>query len=170
MFPRFPIVVSLKKEKRCYNHHPPLHLLRLLHGLSLLGLRAVQPYDGESQETEDGKKDTSQRRPSSIDSVASIILVVSQMSYADCLLLLDVGEERALVVDHKVKDAVLVGEGEVDAVDGLVLVGEDGLEVEAPEGGQHGELKLDLIALGEMVGLPVVPGVLGQRDVVRLDC
>jgi len=92
------------------------------------------------------------------------------MSYADCVLLLDVGEERALVVDHEVKDAVLVREGEVGAVDGLVLVGEDGLEVEAPEGGQHGELELDLVALGEVVGLPVVPSVLGQRDVVRLDC
>jgi hypothetical protein len=92
------------------------------------------------------------------------------MSYADCVLLLDVGEERALVVDHKVKDAMLVGEGEVGAVDGLVLVGEDGLEVEAPERGQHGELELDLIAFGEVVGLPVVPGILGQRDVVGLGC
>ncbi|KAI6762131.1 hypothetical protein HG531_002684 [Fusarium graminearum] len=65
---------------------------------------------------------------------------------------------------------MLIGQGEVGRVNGLVVVGENGLQWEAPEGRQHGEFKLDLVVFGSLVGLPGVPGILGQGHVVRLEC
>lgn len=93
---------------------------------------------------------------------------MSHVSNADSSLLLNVSQERSLVVDHEVEDAVLVGKNEVGAVDSLVLADMNGLQGDAVERRQHGELELKVVALREVEGLPIVPGVLGDRDAVGL--
>jgi len=90
------------------------------------------------------------------------------VSNADSSLLLKVSQEGSLVVDHEVEDAMLVGKNKVGAVDSLLLTDVNGLQGDAVERGQHGELELEVVALREVEGLPVVPGVLGDGNAVGL--
>lgn len=87
---------------------------------------------------------------------------------ADRVLLLDVGEERALVVDLEVEDAMLVGEDEGDAIHGSIASGAPASQVEAVEGRQHGKLELKNVVLRKGEGNPFVPAPLREGDVVRL--
>lgn len=141
-------------------------LLRLL--CRLVGRLAVHPQGGKGNEAGDGCRDARDPGPGARDDVAAGPLVVGHVADADGALLLDVGEERALVVDHKVEDAVLVRRHELRAVGGGVVRLVDGGEVQAVEGRQHGELELQLILFGEGERHPLVPVVLGQRDGVCL--
>lgn len=88
---------------------------------------------------------------------------------ADGVLLLDVGEVGALVVDLEVEDSMLVGESERNAVDGSIVSGAGESQVEAMEGGKHGKLELENVVFRKGKGNPLVPAVLGQRDGIRLD-
>lgn len=90
------------------------------------------------------------------------------MADRDGVLLLEVVEEGALVVDLEVEDAVLVGQHEGDGEGGRVAGGGLGLEAQAVEGGQHAELELELVVGGDGEGRPLVPGVLGDGDGVGL--
>ena len=78
------------------------------------------------------------------------------------VLLLDIGEEGTLVVDTEGEDTVLVGDGELGAVDGAVFRLGGRLEVEAMEGGQHGELELKGVILGDLERHILVIAVLGD--------
>lgn len=84
------------------------------------------------------------------------------------VLLLDVGEEGALVVDLEVEDAVLVRQDEGGGVSGGVGGAGLGGKRDAVEGGEHAELELEVIAAGKCEGGPLVPGVLRDRDGVGL--
>lgn len=86
------------------------------------------------------------------------------------VLLLDVGQERPLVVDLEVEDAVLVGQLEAGGEGGGVRCGERGRggEGEAVEGGEHRELELQEVVRGDGEGGPGVPGVFGEGDCVCL--
>lgn len=88
---------------------------------------------------------------------------------ADGVLLLDIGEVGALVVDLEVEDSMLVGKSKGNAVDGSIFSGAGKSEVEAVEGGEHGELELEDIVFRKGEGHPLVPAVLGQGDGIRLD-
>lgn len=86
------------------------------------------------------------------------------------VLLLDVGEEGALVIDLEVEDAVLIGKFERDGVSrgfggGVGLV--EG-QRQAVEGGEHGELELEDVVGGEGEGGPLVVGVFREGDGVGL--
>lgn len=85
---------------------------------------------------------------------------------ANRILLFDIGEERALVVNQEVEDSVLVGKRKGHAVDGGVIGGARKLQVQAVEGREHGELELEKVVFGEDKGHPLVPDVLGQGDSV----
>lgn len=88
---------------------------------------------------------------------------------ADRVLLLNVGEERTLVVDLEVEDAMLVGEGEGDAIHGSIASGAFTGQVEAVEGRKHGELELEFVVLRKGKGNPFIPVPLREGDVVRLE-
>lgn len=93
---------------------------------------------------------------------------MSNVSHADGVLLLDVSQERPLVVDLEVEDAVLVREREAGAVDGGRVADTKGLEIQSVEGRQHGELELERVGGGEGVRLPLVPGILRHGNAIRL--
>lgn len=88
---------------------------------------------------------------------------------ADCVLLLNIGEERALVVDLEIEDAMLIGEDEGNAIHGSIASGAPASQVEAVEGRKHGKLELENVVLGKGEGNPFVPAPLRERDVVRLE-
>ena len=77
-----------------------------------------------------------------------------EMPHGHLLLDLDVGQPWTLVVHFEREDAVLVGGRKGGAVGGGVLGDgveggggrEDGREAEAVEGGEHGELELQVVA------------------------
>ena len=84
----------------------------------------------------------------------------------DGVLLLDIGEEGALVVDLEVEDAVLIGQHKGGCVGGGIL-GRAGLvkgKGKAVEGRKHAELELEHIVGGDVEGGPGVVGVLGEGD------
>lgn len=86
------------------------------------------------------------------------------------VLLLDVGQEGALVVDLEVEDAVLVGQLEAGGEGGGVRGGARGRggEGQAVEGREHRELELEDVGGGDGEGGPRVPGVFGEGDGVGL--
>lgn len=86
----------------------------------------------------------------------------------DSALLLDRAKQRALVVDHEVEDAVLVRQGKRGAEDGGVAASRLDGEVEAVEGGQHGELELHLIAGRQDIWLPAIVRVFRDGNEIRL--
>lgn len=63
----------------------------------------------------------------------------------DLPLLIDVGDEGAAVVDAEVEDSMLVGCPERDAENGCVCALCDRREIQALEGGEHAELKLNVV-------------------------
>lgn len=145
-----------------------MRLLRLLSRSRILDRLAVHPQRSESHESRHCSTDAGNPGPGTGDDVASRPLVVGNVADADGGLLLNVGEEGALVVDLEVEDAVLVGEGEGCVEDGGRLGCGGGVEVEAVEGGEHGELELEGVLLGEGEGNPLVPDILGDGDAVGL--
>lgn len=94
---------------------------------------------------------------------------MSHVSYAYGSLLLDVSEERSLVVDEEVEDSVLIGQDEAGAKGSSIVGCACRGEIEAVEGREHREFELQSIALGNGKGNPLVPDVLGQGDVVSLE-
>lgn len=85
-------------------------------------------------------------------------------------LLLDVAQEWALIIRHKVEDTVVIRDSEGDGVDALVLGGGAllWLKLQTMEGRQHAELELQLILIWDLEVPPAIPDPLGQRDGVRL--
>lgn len=98
------------------------------------------------------------------------VLVVGAVADGHGALLLDVAQKGPLVVGQEVEDAVVVGDGEGDAVDALRLGGGALrlLELQAVEGGQHAELELQLVLVRDLEVPPAVPDPLGQGDGVGL--
>lgn len=143
-------------------------LLRLLGRSRILDRLAIHPQCSESHESRHCSADSSNPGPRAGDDVASGPLVVGNVSDADSGLLLNVGEEGALVVDLEVEDAVLVGEGEGCVEDGGGLGCGGRIEIEAVEGGEHGEFELEGVLVGKCEGNPLVPDVLGDGDAVAL--
>lgn len=142
--------------------------MRLLSANCDGGRLAVHPDSAESEESSNGGADATDPRPSTGDDETSGPLVVGDVTDADGALLVDGGEEGPLVVDEEVEDAVLVGQREGSAVDGGVLGRGDGGEVKTMEGGQHAELELEGVGVGEGEWVPGIPGVFRQGDAVGL--
>jgi hypothetical protein len=94
---------------------------------------------------------------------------VRKVADSDLAFFIDVGEERAAVVDAEVENAVLVGRLEGDTEDGGVCGLRDGGEVEALEGGEHAEFELDVVGGGGDEGLEMVVGVFGDFDLEVLE-
>lgn len=89
----------------------------------------------------------------------------------DGTLLLHIGQERSLVVDHEVKDAVVIRNGERDLVDALGF-GRGALlrlELQTVERREHAELELQLVIVGDLEAEPLVPDPLRDGDGVLLD-
>lgn len=80
------------------------------------------------------------------------------------VLFLDVGEEGTLVVNTEGEDTVLVRNDELSAVDSTVFCLSGRLEVKAMEGGQHGELELEGVILGDLERNILVVAVLGNLN------
>lgn len=86
-------------------------------------------------------------------------------------LLLHIGQERPLVVDHEVEDAVVIRNRECDLVDALGL-GRGALlrlELQTVERREHAELELQLVIVGDLEAEPLVPDPLRDGDGVLLD-
>ena len=77
---------------------------------------APEPDGNECQPTSDGDGNTSHPWPSSANLPGAWELVVRKVAHCDGVLLLNVREEGALVVDLEVEDTVLVWEDEGCAV------------------------------------------------------
>lgn len=77
------------------------------------------------------------------------------------MLLLDVRQERPLVVDTEREDPVLVWHCEAGAVDCAICGSRGGLQVEPVEGGEHGEFDLEDVILGDVKGDVMVVVVFG---------
>lgn len=89
----------------------------------------------------------------------------------DGTLLLHIGQERSLVVDHEVKDAMVIRNGERDLVDALGF-GRGALlrlELQTVERREHAELELQLVIVGDLEAEPLVPDPLRDGDGVLLD-
>lgn len=89
----------------------------------------------------------------------------------DGTLLLNIGQERPLVVDHEVEDAVVIRNCEGNLVHTLGL-GRGALlrlELQAVEGREHAEFELQLIVVGDLEAEPLVPDPLRDGDSVLLD-
>lgn len=87
------------------------------------------------------------------------------------VLLLDVGQEWALVVGYEVVDAVVVGnpEGHAEDARGLGRGTLHLLDGNAVQGGQLAELELQLIALGDLEVPPPVPDPFREGDLICLE-
>lgn len=78
------------------------------------------------------------------------------------VLLLDIAEEWTLVVYSEGENAVLVGNGEVGAVNGAIGCSRKGLQIETIEGREHREFELYGIVDRSLERCPVVVHILGQ--------
>ena len=143
--------------------------------MSLLGLLgagrgAVHPQRAERNPSRHGGTDAGDPGPRAADDIATRPLVVRHVADRDRVLLLDVGEERPLVVHLEVEDAVLVGELERRDKDGSVGRGLRDVvrQRQAVERRQHGELELQLVVGGDGERLPCGPGPLRDGDGVGL--
>lgn len=86
-------------------------------------------------------------------------------------LLLHIGQERPLVVDHEVEDTVVIRNRECDLVDALGF-GRGALlrlELETMEGREHAEFELQLVVVGDLETEPLIPDPLRDGDSVLLD-
>lgn len=90
------------------------------------------------------------------------------VAHANGVLLLDVGQKGALVVDLEVEDAVLVRQREGGAINGGRVAHGKRLKVQTVEWRQHGEFKLEGIVGREVIWLPCVPRVFRDGNAVRL--
>lgn len=83
-----------------------------------------------------------------------------KVAHSHLVLLLDVSEERPLVVDTEREDSVLIGGHELGAVYGACLGARCRLEGQTVEWRKHGELELQLIARGDLEWDPLIIRVL----------
>jgi hypothetical protein len=118
-------------------------LLHLLH--TPLRRRTIQPQRDKRQPSNHRDPDAPNPDPRAANLPTPRPLVVRKVAHGNLALLVDVGEERAAVVDAEVEDAVLVGRLECNAEDGGICSLRDGGEVEALEGGQHAEFELQVV-------------------------
>lgn len=93
---------------------------------------------------------------------------MSEMTNGHFKFLFDVGEERTLVVHSKGEDSMLIGGGKSCAVDCTIIRFADGFQVQAVEGREHGELKLDGIASRNLEGHVTIIVVLGKFNAKNL--
>lgn len=145
-------------------------LLRLLRATLLRG-RGVQPQRNKRQPARNRNPDARNPGPGAADAPRARPLVVGEVAHRHLALLVEGGEEGALVVDAEVEDAVLVGQAEVGGEDGRVGVRgrrRERRQREAVEGRQHREFELQLVAGRGQEGLEVVLGVLGDLDLEGL--
>ena len=84
------------------------------------------------------------------------------------VLLLNVGEERTLVIHTEREDTVLIGSDKLGAVHGASLRATGGLEGQTVEGREHGEFQLQLILSGDLEGHPLIIGVFGNLNAENL--
>jgi hypothetical protein len=143
------------------------HLLSLL-GLGLIRL-AVEPDSDKDQPASGCNTNTSDPGVGTADDETAGPLVVSKVADSNCFLLIDVAEERALVVDNEVEDTMLIGNGEASLEDGAVGGWLDWVQGHTVEGRQHAELELDRVSGSREEGNPTVAVILGQFDRVVLD-
>ena len=137
-------------------------LLRLL-GLGLIRL-AVEPDSDEDQPASGRDTDTSNPGVCTADDETAWPLIVSKVADSDGALLVDVAEERTLVVDDEVEDAMLIGYGKAGLEDGAVGSRLDWVQSHTVEGRQHAELELEGVSGSREEGDPAVTIVLGQFD------
>lgn len=163
-----PLTKSLNRTRLLTNQKNNNTNLLLLLRLPQIRRLTIHEHRTERQEPDHRGADAADPRPRRDDVVRAFELVVGHVPDRNRHLLLDVGQEGPLVVDEKVENAVLVGQGEGGGVGGIVGGGVGRREVEAVEGGEHGELELESIGRRGGVGGPGVPGVLGERDGVGL--
>lgn len=149
-FPRicksFPTSLPIVNDGHCLPYIDPFSLsIALLRSLRLLDILpprhrlAEHPHGHKRQPRRDGSADTRDPGPRAADDVAPGPLIVGHVADRDGVLLADVGEERPLVVDQEVEDAVLVRQLELGGV-GRRVFGRAGRvdgEREAVEGRQH---------------------------------
>ncbi len=62
------------------------------------------------------------------------------VSYRDCVLLFDIGEEWALIIDLEIEDAMLIRENEARGVCGGLWCNLGTVKLQAMEWRQHAEL------------------------------
>lgn len=162
----FESLCFLKKKKSFFHF-----FLIFISPLSVLlaNRLAVHPYRAEPNKARYRRTNARDPRPGARDDKATRPLIVGKVADANRVLLFDSGEERALVVDLEVEDAMLVGEGEGDAIHGSIVSGAGASQVEAVEGRKHGKLELEKVVLRKGKGNPFIPAPLRERDVVRLE-
>lgn len=148
--------------------HLNTDLLRLLELVGRRRRRRVQPHDHKGQEASDHRPQTGDPHPASADSPAACVLVVRIVAHGHLVLLLDVGEEGSLVVDTEGEDAVLIRRDELGAEYSARFSATSWLESQTVERREHGELQLQFIPGGDLVGHPLVVDILGDFNVVDL--
>jgi len=89
---------------------------------------------------------------------------VRKVPDGDLPLFVNVGDKGAAVVDAEVENAVLIGCSERDAEDGCVRGLCDRRKVQALEGREHAELKLDVILGRGDEGSEAIVRVFGDLD------
>ena len=143
-------------------------LLRLL-GLGLIRL-AVKPDSNENQPASGRNANAGDPRVGTADDETARPLIVSKVAYSDGALLVNVAEERTLVVDDEVEDTMLIGHGEAGLEDSAIGSWLDCVQSHTVEGRQHAELELERIYGSRKEGNPTVTVVLGHfnREVLRL--
>lgn len=132
--------------------------MRLL-SLGLIRL-AIEPDGDKDQPASSCDADTSDPGVSTADYETARPLVVSKVADGDGALLVDVAEERTLVVDNKVEDTMLVGHREAGTEDGAVGSRRDGFQGQTVEGRQHAEFKLKRVPSSRKERNPTVTIVL----------
>lgn len=80
---------------------------------------------------------------------------MSHVPNRDGVLLVDDGEERPLVVDLEVEDAMLVGEGERYRVGAVLASDCSTAQGKTVKGGEHAKFELKVIAIGDDVRTPL---------------
>lgn len=115
-----------------------LCLCRLPHGL------VKHPHGNKDEPAGAGDADADKVRPGGRDLVRVRIFVVGHVADGHGALLLDGSQERPLVVDHEIENAVLIRDRKLDLVDALCL-GRGALlrlKLKAVEGRKHTEFEL----------------------------
>lgn len=123
---------------------------------ALLDRFTPQPDRDERNPGSGRSPDAQNPYPRAADGPTPRPLVVRKVSDTDFPLLIDVCEERTLVVDAEIEDTVLVGELEGGGVDGAVRGLRHRPERETVEGRQHGELELYCVGGWGCVGCEMV--------------
>ena len=93
---------------------------------------------------------------------------MSEVTHCHFVLLLNVCEERPLVVDAEREDTMLVGSSKLGAVHGARLSAVHRLQSEAVEGRKHGEFQLQLVPVRDLERYPLIVAVFRNLDVEDL--